>query len=62
MAVGRSKGMDSPVRTEYPADESDQIDELMAMPIKPPPAVTVFGDDAVVGFTPVPLPDRAQTA
>ena len=39
-------------------DASDEdarlIDALMAQPIKSQPAVLVFGDDDVHGFTPIP--------
>lgn len=39
-------------RDPDPGELARRIDELMAGPIKQPPAVTVFGDDAVTGFTP----------
>jgi len=42
-----------------PPEALEEIDELMALPIKKPPAIIVFGDDDVVGFTPA-SPDAAD--
>jgi hypothetical protein len=33
-----------------------RIDRLMAGPVKERPAIVVFGDDDLVGFTPAPPP------
>jgi hypothetical protein len=33
-------------------DVEEEIEVLMAQPIKAQPAVTIFGDDDVVGFNP----------
>lgn len=40
----------APVAAEN--DHRERIAALMALPIKAPPAVTIFGDDDVTGFTP----------
>ncbi len=40
-----------PVRP-MPPEALDEIEELMALPIKKPPAIILFGDEDVVGFTP----------
>ncbi len=54
--------MDNPFRRKpEPPPEPDaaqEIEALMAQPIKAQPAVTIFGDDDVVGFNP-PKPKSA---
>ncbi len=42
----------SPAPVGMQDDHRERIAALMAMPIKALPAVTIFGDDDVVGFTP----------
>ena len=42
----------SPAPIPVQDDHRERIAALMAMPIKAPPAITIFGDDDVVGFTP----------
>ena len=36
------------------SERGARIDALMALPIKQPPQITIFGDDDVVGINPAP--------
>lgn len=49
-------------RAATPADSdaeahAREIAELMAAPVKAPPAIIVLGDDVVAGITPPPMRD-----
>ena len=48
----------SPPQGEAAAERARMIETLMAQPIRARPSVVVFGDDAVVGFTPPAPPEE----
>lgn len=58
--LGRLDIMDDADRTKPPPADpealwrAELIDTLMAGPVRDRPAVTILGDDAVTGFTPLP--------
>lgn len=46
----RKRAPESPAPA--PRDAAEAIDAMMALPIKEPAAVTIFGDEDVVGVSP----------